>query len=95
MSGSKASGNGSSRFEVYQRDMGGWVRVFTSATADRPDDLAVYLSHALTAWFRQRPQLRIRTVVPITRDGDTIELHAWYDLGVFADLSGQHPTPSQ
>jgi hypothetical protein len=84
-------GNGSGKFSVHQRDMGGWVRVFTGPMATVPEDLAVYLSHALTEWFRQRPHLRMRTVVPISRDGTTVELHAWYDLWVFPDMAGQHP----
>ncbi len=86
-------GNGSGKFDVHQQGMGGWVRVFTDELASVPDDLAVYLAHALTEWYRQRPQLRMRNVVPVSRDGTTVELHAWYDLQVFADLSGQSPTP--
>jgi hypothetical protein len=87
------SGNGSGKVNVHQQDMGGWVRVFTEPLASIPDELHVWLSHALTEWFRQRPQLRLRCVLPVTRGGDTVELHAWYDLQVFPDLSGQHPTP--
>ena len=68
-------GNGSGKFNVNQADMGGWVRVFTDATATVPEDLAVFLSHALTEWFRQRSQLRLRAVLPVTRDGTTVELH--------------------
>ena len=85
------SGNGSGRFNVVQKDMGGWVRVYPDRTAGLPEDLPVYLPHALTQWFRDRPQLRMRQVVPIQRDGNAIELHAWFDLGVFPDLSGQNP----
>jgi hypothetical protein len=84
-------GNGSSKVFVHQEDMGGWVRVYPDRLASLPEDFAVYLSHALTQWFRDRPQLRIRCVVPIQRDGDTVELHAWFELGVFPDLSGQQP----
>jgi hypothetical protein len=84
-------GNGSGRFNIHCQDLGGWVRVYPDRTASLPDDFPVYLSHALTQWFRERPQLRMRQVVPIQRNGDTVEFHAWYDLGVFADLSGQQP----
>jgi hypothetical protein len=31
----------------------------------------------------------MRCVVPIQRNGYTVELHAWFDLGIFPDLSGQ------
>lgn len=85
------AGNGSGKFEIHQTDMGGWVRVHTDKMAAIPDDLAYFLSHALTEWFRQRPHLHMRAVVPVVRDGSTVELHAWFDLHVFQDLSGQQP----
>jgi hypothetical protein len=28
-------------------------------------------------------------VVPITRDGNTVELHAWYEQHLFPDISPQ------
>jgi hypothetical protein len=86
-------GNGSGKFEVHQQDMGGWVRVFTDPGAKVPDNLPVFLAHALTEWMRQRPQLHLVSVVPVCRGGDTVELHAWYGLHVFADVSGTRPTP--
>jgi hypothetical protein len=33
----------------------------------------------------------MRQVVPIQRDGNTVELHAWFEQTVFPDLSGQQP----
>jgi hypothetical protein len=45
----------------------------------------------LTACFRANPHLRIRCVVPINRDGDTVELHAWYDQVHFGDKSPLAP----
>ncbi len=63
-----------------------WLRVYLDA-GEPPNDLPFYLSHSLAAWFRQRPQLRLRFVVPIVRDGETVELHAWYDQVQFPDTS--------
>jgi len=54
----------------------------------------MFLSHALTEWFRQRPHLHLRCVAPIAKNGSTVELHAWYDQHVFRDLSGDGPEPS-
>jgi hypothetical protein len=85
-----SAGNGSTKFNVHQEDMGGWVRIF----ADRPaptDDLPYFLSGALADWFRERPQFRLRFVVPIQRAGDTVELHAWYEVHVLPKLGD--PTP--
>ena len=75
-------GNGSSRFEIGQADMGGWVRINASGAA-LPDDLPTFLAHTLADWFRQRPQFRLVCVVPISRDGTTVELHGWYECHVF------------
>ena len=83
-------GNGSGKFEIGQHDMGGWVRI-VAGRQNLPDDLAVYLSSALADWFRQRPQLRMRCVVPINRDGTTVELHAWYEAHVFPPAQGPRP----
>ena len=82
-------GNGSGKFVLHQQDMGGWVKVFSDPLATVPEDFACFLSHALTQWFRDRPQLRMRCVVPVRRNGETVELHAWFDLGTSPDVSGQ------
>lgn len=77
-------GNGSGKFDIHTQDMGGWVRVFTDKLpAGIPDDLGVYLSQTLSEWFRQHAGLKMRCVVPINRDGGTLELHAWYDAHLF------------
>jgi hypothetical protein len=74
-------GNGSGKFEIGQADMGGWVRVFPAMAEDvGREDLAVYLSQTLADWFRQRPQLHMKCVVPVNKDGSTVELHAWYEI---------------
>ena len=74
------------RFEIVQEDMGGWVRVFLGR-GEPTGELGRFLSHGLTAWMRERPHLRVRFAVPINRDGDTVELHAWYDQVLFPDTS--------
>lgn len=83
-------GNGSGKFEIGQHDMGGWVRI-CAGRQNLPEDLPVYLSQALSDWFRQRPHLHMRCVVPIQRDGNTVELHAWYDAHLFPAIQGPQP----
>jgi hypothetical protein len=90
----RSQGNGSGKFEISQADMGGWVRVYSSKPGEVRDDLAMYLSQTLTEWFRQRPHLRMRSIVPITRNGDTVELHAWFEAHVFPPTS-VGPQPSE
>lgn len=74
------------RFEIIQKDMGGWVRVYLGR-GEPTGEVAPYLSHSLTEWIRKNPQIRVRIIVPINRDGDTVELHAWYDQVIFPDAS--------
>ena len=76
-----SQGNGSGKFEISSLDMGGWVRVFPAKAEDglRPD-ISVYLSHTLAEWFRQKPHLHMKCIVPIDRDGTTVELHGWYEV---------------
>jgi hypothetical protein len=86
-------GNGSGKFNVHQLDMGGWVRVFTDRLDAVPEDFGYYLSQTVAEWFRQRPQLAVRFIVPIVRDGRTVELHAWYCVQTFPALHGPEPSP--
>jgi hypothetical protein len=81
-------GNGSGKFDIGAHDMGGWERVI-AGPGTHPPDLPAFLSHHLTNWFRQRPHLRMRCVLPINKDGSTVELHAWYDAVLFPDLTQQ------
>ena len=83
-------GNGSGKFDIGRHDMGGWVRVCASRH-NLPDDLPVYLAQTLTEWFRQRPHLHLRSVVPVQRDGRTVELYGWYDAHLFPPLQGSRP----
>jgi hypothetical protein len=82
-------GNGSGKFNVVIDDQGGWIRVFVPDLGSPPHDadLPLYLAHAMTAWFRTNPHLRLRFAMPVTRDGETVELLAWYDQHLFPDTS--------
>jgi hypothetical protein len=78
----KPGGNGSSKINIHVEDLGGWIRVFPERYHNLPDELPFFLTATLTNWFRQRAQLRLRTVLPITKDGTTVELYAWFDVHV-------------
>jgi hypothetical protein len=82
----QGEGNGFAKFAIAQVDMGGWVRVFPASEDHVPAELGLYLSHTLAEWFRQRPQLRMRCVVPICQGGTTRELHGWYEAHVLPAL---------
>ena len=78
----KTHGNGSGKYAVHAEERGGWVRVFSDLSGALPDHFALALSQMLADWFRHRPQLRLRCIVPVCKEGNTIELHAWYDVHV-------------
>ena len=78
-------GNGSGQFDVGAHDMGGWVRVIASDSPGTPDDLGVYLSHRLAIWVRQNPHLKLFSIVAINKDGNTVELHGWYEQHIFPE----------
>jgi len=80
-------GNGSGKFDIGVHDLGGWVRVQAGGEPATSDELAAYLSHRLSVWRRENPHLRLISVVPVNRDGTTVELHAWYEQTVFPDMS--------
>ena len=42
-------------------------------------ELAPFLSGTLAQWMQNNPDQRIIAVAPISRDGDTVELHAWFE----------------
>ncbi len=84
----KQHGNGSGKFDVGAHDMGGWVRVIAGSTASTStDDLAFFLAHKLANWFREHPQFRLLCVVPINKNGTTVEMHGWYSQHLFPDKS--------
>jgi hypothetical protein len=78
----RPSGNGETKFSIGQADMGGWVRVFLES-GHPPDDLPIFLSQSLTEWFRMRSHLHLKCIIPICRDGNTVELNAWYEAHLF------------
>ena len=77
-------------FAIGTQDMVGWLRVFLGS-GEPTGELAVFLSDTLQNWFRQRPHLRLQFIMPITSNGDTSELHAWFDQVQFPDHSPLAP----
>lgn len=65
------------RFEILIEDHDGWIRAYLGR-GEPAGETARFLSESLTQWFRDRPHLGLHCIVPISRDGDTAELHAWY-----------------
>lgn len=91
------------QIQVHNVDLGGWLRFFTNPDFLDHPDLPFYLSYAVVQWFRARPHLRLHFLVPVSKGGNTVELHAWYEQHLFPDKSGirssespqQHPLDSR
>ena len=66
------------RFQILVEDKGGWVRVFLGR-GEPTGEVAKYLSASLSSWLQERPHLRVTFALPVVRDGDTVEWHAWYE----------------
>jgi hypothetical protein len=88
-------GNGSGKFDIGAHDMGGWVRVRASQTAAHVEDLGFYLAHVLSNWFREHPHLQLISIVPIVKDGNTVELHGWYAQHLFPGITPLSQKPQE
>lgn len=65
-------------FEINIEDHRGYLRVFMGR-GEPTGELAPFLSGTLARWIENNPGQRIVAVAPISRDGDTVELHAWFE----------------
>lgn len=66
------------RFSIVVEKKRNWIRVFMGK-GEPTGELSRFLSDALAQWIIDNPKLRIISVAPISRDGDTVELHAWFE----------------
>lgn len=65
-------------FEINIENHMGYLRVFMGR-GEPTGELAPFLSATLSQWMQNNPDQRIIAVAPISRDGDTVELHAWFE----------------
>jgi hypothetical protein len=74
-------GNGSSKGYTNLVTLGpGWVPFMASESdPPSPDVLPYALSQGLEQWSKGQPGVRVRTTLPIVKDGNTIGIHIWYD----------------
>lgn len=65
-------------FEINVEDHMGLVRVLMGR-GESAGELAQFLSGTLSQWMQSHSDQRIVPVVPVTRYGDNVELHAWFE----------------
>ncbi len=74
-------GNGSSKGFTNLIPMGtGWV-LFVASQSDPPppNELPYALSQGLEQWLKNQPGIRVRSTLPMIKDGNTIGIHVWFD----------------
>jgi hypothetical protein len=55
------------------------VLICPHETTNLPLNIAIIVNRAFMDWLQKHPGIRIRTILPITQDGQTTALHVWYD----------------
>lgn len=64
------------RYSILVDEKDGYVRVFLGH-GEPAIELSRALSKTLASWMKVNPQKQIVAVVPVHRDEDTVELHAY------------------
>ena len=58
----------------------GWV-VF-QACPDQPpprEETFMFLDSSVAQWLRQNPNIKVREMLGLVQDGNTVNVHAWFD----------------
>lgn len=82
-------GQASPVVKVNHSDLGGCVRFTPTAESLRHPDLGAFLALSVTQWFLERSHLRLSSVLPVVKEGNTVEMLAWYEQHGFPDTSGR------
>jgi hypothetical protein len=72
-------GNGDDKTRVDFLDRSNYVLICPHDSKTLPANIALIINTAFLDWQKKHPGVRIRTVLPITQDGQTVALHVWYD----------------
>lgn len=72
-------GNGSSKTIIEFLDLPGYVHIFPQVMSNLPADISLVMNNALVDWLKRNPDARVRTVLPITQDRQTVMIHLWSD----------------
>jgi len=72
-------GNGNSKTQIDFLDRPGYVLICPHDLENPPAAIALILNNALNDWLKKHPSIRVRSILPITKDGQTTAIHLWYD----------------
>jgi hypothetical protein len=76
---SRHGGNGESKTLIDFHEGPGYALICPRDTANHPADIALILNRAFNDWLRKHAGIRVRAALPITRDGQTVAIHVWFD----------------
>lgn len=83
--GKRHEGNGHNQTIINFVDRPGYVLICPHDTTNLPENIAPIVNQAMTDWLKKTQGIRVRAVLPIVQDGNTVAIHLWYDK---ADVSG-------
>jgi hypothetical protein len=63
---------------AFERPRPGWV-ILHVQEATLGMDIALHLHRAFTEWLANNPGVRVRNVLPIVSNGQTVCLHVWHE----------------
>jgi hypothetical protein len=69
---------GKTSMTVHHEDMVTSVRFYLREEGRESRTSPICLSQAVATWFHERPELSLTTAYGIERDGNTVEIHAFY-----------------
>jgi hypothetical protein len=73
-------GNGSGKHDIDVFELApDWVFLYPREREPFPPDLPMGLGRVLLKWFKDQENVRIRTTLPIIKDGNLIAVHVWFD----------------
>lgn len=72
-------GNGHGKGVIRYVETPGHVHILPDSLVNLPADIAVIVHNAMMDWLQRHPDVRVRAVLPITQDGQTVMIHLWYD----------------
>lgn len=55
----------------------GWVCFQAGAPAPAPNVLPELLNHAITTWLQRNVEFRVKAVLPVIVEGNTVAVHVW------------------
>ncbi len=57
----------------------GWVCFEGGENPPAPEQLPIYLNEALGDWQRSNSEFKVRTILPLVVDGNTVAINVWFD----------------